>query len=678
MLSGRMLRILEYLKDHPQSTYKGVAEALEIKERNVRYDLDKINDFLVTNHAPVINKKSKGVISIPEDFDFSIINQEKDFVYSLEERLSLIWFVLLINSESLKLGEMSDMLQVSRSTIKNDIHLLENKIIENDIYISYSDHFYLDVDHHRLLTLMNYEFKKYVYILKQDKKRLTPFEKSIVKILKKTYGTISLDEVINWCNDCIEQVGYLLNDDFYRWFVANILVFIWCIMRNKEISLEQETSIVKNIQYSECLKRLEIIIGQPIQDDQKVEFIRLLNCLDNNIRNDELDFAYVEKTVFQLIHEMSKEMNIDFSKDNILIEGLFNHIIPLLKRVQIQDGLGHEVFSILSEKDREVFHIVLKVIKRIDVLKYIDSYDEITYLVIHFLASMKRLSQQTKQRVVLVCNHGYASTMMLKELLTSEYEVYVVDTLPIYKLDSYTKWSEVDCIISTIPLNYTFHKKYIVIHPIFANDDYQKLDELGLKRKKRKPELYDLYKKMDFLEEKDKNRVLSLIKDEFGYENVKIPQSVDRMSQYIYLDCIQIIEHAQPWRDIVRLSTELLLRQNFVNKGYDQEIIETYENVGFYSVIDDWFALLHGKSRKDIQKTCMSIIVSKEDILFGDKKVKIVFCLACKNEKEHIPAMALLVKMIKRCHLLEKIQHAQNPQEIFDAFYHCEMEVAFL
>lgn len=60
MLSGRMLKILEYLDKHQNTSYKEIAEDLKIKERYVRYDIDKINDYLYLYHFPLIEKQSKG------------------------------------------------------------------------------------------------------------------------------------------------------------------------------------------------------------------------------------------------------------------------------------------------------------------------------------------------------------------------------------------------------------------------------------------------------------------------------------------------------------------------------------------------------------------------------------------------------------------------------------------
>ena len=54
MFNGRMLNIIRYLKSHGQSSYKEVARDLNVSERSVRYDVDRINDILSLERLPEI------------------------------------------------------------------------------------------------------------------------------------------------------------------------------------------------------------------------------------------------------------------------------------------------------------------------------------------------------------------------------------------------------------------------------------------------------------------------------------------------------------------------------------------------------------------------------------------------------------------------------------------------
>ena len=46
MISARMFKIIRFLNQKKESSYKEIGNALDFKERNVRYDIDCINDCL--------------------------------------------------------------------------------------------------------------------------------------------------------------------------------------------------------------------------------------------------------------------------------------------------------------------------------------------------------------------------------------------------------------------------------------------------------------------------------------------------------------------------------------------------------------------------------------------------------------------------------------------------------
>ncbi|WP_411170138.1 BglG family transcription antiterminator [Clostridium sp. MB05] len=676
MLSGRMLKIIDYLESNKESTYKEISTSLDIKERYVRYDIDRINNILEYNKMSLIEKLSKGSIIFPENINTSILTKENDFIYSQEERVSLILLILLIDNRRLKINKLSLDFQVSRSTIKNDITFLENKLSKNNIKITYTDHFFLDGLKNNRVALVNNEFEKYVYLLKGEKLTLNAFESYAVDIIENAFSAIELNDVIKWIDDLLENMNCILTDDAYKWYVSNILVVIWFILKGKENPLE---STIKN-QYSDIYDNfiidLEAIIKIKISHKKQKVLIRLINYINKDVGLDgDMDLIYIETIVSHLIEAMSKEMDIDFSKDNILIDGLLNHIIPLIKRVTGRINLYDEVFSILPEKYIDVFHAVSKVIKDIDGLKNINNYDEITYLTIYFIASIKRITKTSTKNILLVCGHGYGSTAMLKESLLHEFQVNVVDTIPVYKLTTYNNWRNIDFIISTVKINVQNKKGCLIVNPVLSDKDYANIEKMGIERKKIGANYYSISEKLNFLNEIDKMRVLDIIKKEFGYENLITPSKISKLSDLLFDNCIEFYEEKMEWKVAVKESTKLLEKENFIDESYKEDIINTIESVGFYSITDNSFALLHGRGITGVYRSCISLIVSREYIEFGEKKAKVIFCLASKDKKEHIPAVVVLMRMMKNTNLINRLEKANSLNEIKEIIRKSELEV---
>ncbi|WP_238907038.1 PTS sugar transporter subunit IIA [Clostridium sp. YIM B02506] len=678
MLSGRMLKVMDYLQNKNKTTYKEIANDLDIKERYVRYDIDRINDLLKVKKMPTIEKLSKGCIIFPKYIDSSILTKDGDFIYSQEERASLILLILLTDKRRLKMNKLSLDFQVSRSTIKNDINFIAANLSKYDIKITYTDHFSLDGPNNKKVSLLNNELKKYIYLFKDENIEPNVFESYAVSIIERAFSGVVLKDVIKWIDNLLENMKCILTDDSYKWYVANIFGVILSVIEGEENPLESTIDSQYSNRYDYFIKSLEKIINMKIDYKKQKVIIRLLNYINKDTSLDgDFDLVYIETIVSKLIEAMWKEMEIDFSKDNILIDGLLSHIVLLIKRIRNNINISDKVFSVIPEKYMDVVDILSEVIKEIDELKDIRNYDEIAYLAIHFIASRKRLIKAINKNILLVCGHGYGSTNMLKETLLSKYQMIIIDTLPVYKLDSYNRWEKIDYIISTTKLNNLNNKKCIVVNPLLSDKDFMNIEKAGVERKNMIPDYHSINKKLDFLHHKDRIKVLEVIKMELGYQNVITPSKTNGITDLLSDNCIKIINEEIAWKEVVKEGTRLLEEQNFIDSGYEKDIISTMENVGFYSVANNCFALLHGKGGEGINCTCFSLIISKKPIKFGRKKAKIIFCLASKDKKEHIPAVVVLMRMIKNTNLIKKLENVNSLNEIKEILYESELEVAF-
>ena len=143
MLSARMLNVIQYIQIKGTTSYKEIAHDLNMKERSVRYDIGRINDSLSIENKPQIEKHSKGILKFPENLTLGEVSDSTDFLYTSSERISLLLLNLLIRNENFKISQICSELQVSRSTIKNDMHELSASLEKDGLSIEYTDHFFL-------------------------------------------------------------------------------------------------------------------------------------------------------------------------------------------------------------------------------------------------------------------------------------------------------------------------------------------------------------------------------------------------------------------------------------------------------------------------------------------------------------------------------------------------------
>ena len=129
------------------------------------------------------------------------------------------------------------------------------------------------------------------------------------------------------------------------------------------------------------------------------------------------------------------------------------------------------------------------------------------------------------------------------------------------------------------------------------------------------------------------------------------------------------------WQESVYASTDILLKKSFINTKYVEEIFEGIENLGFYSVTDESFALLHGESNESIKQSCMSLLINRQPIKFNEKTIKLVFVLASKDKKEHIPAVITWVRMITNTNVIDQLTQCNDLPEAYQVLLECERKV---
>lgn len=677
MLSGRMLQVLEYLVEHHKTSYKEISSDLEINERNVRYDIEKINDYLYLCHLPLVEKYSKGIVLCPDNIDLSIFRNQEHFFYSAKERVSLIILILLFDAPHLKINKLCDDFQVSRSTIKNDMSDLELELVELNLTIKFDQHFEIIGDHRSVMNLMAYEVSKYLYLLKNKDINMNSFETYAYNLIIEYFNQVPIDDILGWGDRILENcMG--INDEGYNFCITNVLLLCYYIIHDKELPKNIGFDATESPEkYSVEILIFEDMIHHVVTHFYKGTLIRLLEYFDNyEGLSNHLDANDIQKLISQLVNLMSNKLSVDFSNDRLLLESLLHHVTPLLKRVFTERYMYHNLKVVIPKQDHYVYEALEEVLQEIDLFKSLGS-DEKTYLAVHFIVSLNRMKKASYKRIVIVCNYGYGSSTMLKETLVSEFQVIVVDIIPYYKLSTFDYREDIDYIISTLPLKDNYQSKNIVVNPLFTQQDYIKLEEAGIEKKKININYSALSSKLSFLDEDDKSKVLSLLQNELGNQETKIPKRVYKVSDLLRENCIRIYDEELNWEDAVLISSRLLEREKDVEVGYGRKIIEVIKKIGFYCVTDELFALFHGQSDENIHSSAISLLVNKKAMYFDDKSVKVVFCLASKDKKDQIPAMILLMRMIKKTNFLSRIEMAKSPHEVYEILKESEEEVLY-
>ncbi|MCC0644185.1 MULTISPECIES: PTS sugar transporter subunit IIA [unclassified Clostridioides] len=674
MISGRMLLIMNFLKEKEKTSYREISQQLSIEERKIRYDINNLNIVLQSLKKPLIQKINKGVLIIPKDFQVVYIDNN-DYVFSLTERVSIMKIISMFKIDKLNLEKLSKEFQVSRSSIKNDLNVLSNELERNKITITYDKTFKISGDENTIYKQRLSILKSYSYLFGKEKSDLSVFEQYLVKIIEQIFKGICLNDIYNWSTDLLSQMDWTLNDESFTWYVSNIFLFTWYIHSDEKHPLES-SSLSEPYFENKFDQEFEQIIQKKLTKEQ-ILLLKSFVFFTNKYAslNEDMDLISTEIIVQDLIYNMSEILSVDFKEDMILYKGLLNHIAPLIERIKQNIQIYEELFHVIPDKYQYVLEATKVSIQKNRMLNQIRNENEIILLAIHFLGSVQRNERNNYKNILLVCGFGYGVIAMLKDTLINDYQINILDSIPAYKLQDYKDWENIDFIITTSKIATTLPKVVIEINPFLQENDYLKLEEKGIKRKNVLTNYISIKKRLDFLEEDAQKRVLSIIWQELGYSDERILSRQLKLSDLIGADTINIIDKEVKWEDAVKISSNILADCDFVSTQYAENIIDILKNVGFYAVKDEEFALLHGNDSSLVKVSSISLLICKEPISFGDKKVKVIFCLASRDKKEQIPAIINLTKMVYKTNFISMLESARTKEEAEGLIHKYEEEV---
>lgn len=608
MVKGRMLNVIKYLEKHKETGYRQIAEAMDETTRAIRYDIDKINDELSLQKLPLIEKLPKGKLKVPESLDLSIFLEDNEFVFSAKERIKILRLMILFDTTNLNIRKLSEILQVSRRSIQNDIEEIQQELEEDDIYLEYKNGFYLIEKSKKSYEVRSKEIRSHIKTLYKTH-LTTTYEAYIKNLIYKMFLPVDLNELFLWIDGLLKKTGWIFSDQTYKWYVANICTFTWYMIKEKDLP-EHEWG--KTGEIGDSLKDYEKCIGKTL-DHKQSEILAGFEKYTNKYVHLEVtdNLINIADLTQMLIDKMQERLRIDFKQDGVLIKGLLNHLGPMVDRIKGNVQLHDDVSQFIPDEYQYVYVALKEILRKDKLLAHMTENEEI-YLAMYFIGSLRRMQKNSYMNVLLICGFGYGTTVVVKDALLNRYQVFVKKSISAYQVKHFTDWEDIDVVISTVDVELPVDKPFARVNVIFNQDDYIKLDLLGLQKRNVLTNYFAIERRLDFLNDGDR---------------------------------------------------------------YCENVIEGIEVRGFYSVTDEVFALLHGSENAGIQVSCMSLLISEQPVRFGEKEVNLIFCLASRDKKEHIPVVTRLMRMVSRTDLIKDLKECRTPEDAMAVIRRCEKEV---
>lgn len=675
-LSNRGSSILKILSmSEGKGNIKSLAKSLELAERTIRYELEKIDDYLLSRNMKPLERTFGGNIFFEEyeNFTQQAENLPSESMMDTHERRNYIFFKALFK-EKINLTKLCEELDISRTTIKNDVKYLREELSKNNISLrAYQEGLILEGTENDIRREQLKFLKRYSNLMFYDTSQIrTKTEKIIEEYMK----SVDFKMIKSFIDNVQKKMNKVISDEAYNIIAVYLIITVLRIKKEKFLEEIGNQNFLADTEEFRCISSFKDILEKEFQ----IEFCHneILQITDYFLGSHTYNFEQsyyknwieIEILVKKFIAAFNKNIHTDLSKDKILFKEIINHIKPTLYRIKNRIKLENSIYAEVLNSYPNIFYLTKKAIKDIENYLGVEfSDDETAFLAIYFKGAIDRnkFKEKDLKRVLVVCAHGYGTSKLLVQQLNEIYTINVVQTIPRYMLEKTLEEERVDLIISTINIENKIDIPVVKVNSVLTQEDIAVLDKYELSRQKKRfflSEILNIIERNCVIENKEE-----LIEDLNGYFENKLVDDTEqndlRLSDILTEENILLNQSAETWEEAVIKGGEILLHNGYVSKKYVDSLAENIKKYGSYVVISEGIALPHSKTDNAVLKTEMSLVTLKEPVIFpGDKKVSIILSFSSFDMNEHFTALSDLNELIFGHEFFENIMKAGYPKDV--------------
>jgi transcriptional antiterminator/mannitol/fructose-specific phosphotransferase system IIA component (Ntr-type) len=703
-LNKKCLEILQYIRNERGFIkVEEISKRFKLTDRAIRYNLDKIERFLVKNGFDYFERQhSKGMRLVQskklEDFidRFASTNTPYKYIYSKDERVEFITTKLLQAAAPLKISYFEKELSCSKNTIMKELSSIEEWLKERNILLIRRQKIGiltegLEIDKRKaIMEIVSKSIKTEDMFSFMNNK----FSQAKINNLQMNnlFSDIKVDFLDNLIKMCEAELNKEFSDETYSNMITHLSIMIKRIQLNKKLYLPDLKSegIKETREYTAALnltRRIETYYNIRVPEEE-VDYIALhllgakvLNMSHSSEIN-ESDFNDLSIVVKNMVSEIERVYNVDFgvSQEN-LVSNLVLHLRPTIYRIKYNLKLVNPLFEEIRTNYKDLFHSTKYV------ARYLEDYigekiddQEISYIALHFGAALENLKDKTANiaKIILVCGTGIGTSNMLASKLTKEFCVEIVSTISVRTINT-IKAMNYDYIISTIDIPQLDKTQYVKINPLILKSDYITLESfLQTKYKslhRQNDELQFINRLLNIVERYSEIHDREQLQYEFLYEMRHNNEYIlERRFEYMLKDllCPEVIRlniACSDWNEAVKAGTNMLLERGCIDNSYEKAIIKNFKELGPYMVVAPGIALCHARPEDGVKKLSMSLITLRDPVKFGSEMndpVKLIITLAAVDNDSHLRALSQLMELLMNTEDLKTVQNAKNREEVIE------------
>lgn len=678
ILSDRDKKILDELTSNPSITSMTLEKKYSLTRRQLGYSIDKINDWLMTNKLPVIERTRQGHFVIDQAVFAKLFGNHEGAataadttILTEEQRVQLIIMILLSSEEELSLNHFTFELNVSKNTILSDLKEAQGYLDDYDLTIRYSR------KHGYLIEGKEFQVRKLLMNITSLVLQMSNGEQR----LRKLSGIPN--EQINEFTKRVEKVENKLNLKFTDEKMRTMPFILILIKRRIE-----KGHIINSfsIEYEKLSDTKEYKATEEILYDMKdipvsERLFITLHLLTTNVFSSEIitdeTVPNLVPAIDNMLRHFEKSACIYFQDREHLLDKLLQHIKPAYYRIKYQLTDTFLFQGSLSKEFKELHHLVKRSIGPLKELIGTDiPENEIAFITMLIGGWMKRQGESIDKKVkaIVVCPQGVSvSRLMFNELKELFPEFVFLDFLSVREFLNYAL--DYDIVFSPIFLE-TEKKLFVTKAFLGREEKYLLRKQVMLGVHGYIPNVINVNHILETIANHATiHNEKALIEDLEKYFNrdedaAVVKQNVDgndiNLDELIVPENITLIDSVDSWEDAIRISAKPLIESGKIQPEYADAMIRYCEKDS-YIVIGPNIAIPHAAPEDGANEVGMSMLRVKDGVRYtNDYNINLIITISAVDKQQHIHALMQLMNLSGSEKERNKVINADSIEEIYE------------
>jgi transcriptional antiterminator/mannitol/fructose-specific phosphotransferase system IIA component (Ntr-type) len=677
-LDERGYKVLKTIVNQPAITGKEVEASLQLTRKQLSYTIEKINDYLLGNGLPKIERLRTGKFIIPvavleqyqtEDME----GLDATYIYSDKDRGFLIFLMLLCIKEELSIYHFTSELEISKNTFLTDLKKLENKLEAYHLEVSYNR----QEGYH----LVGSEFSKREMMIT-----------AIRGILKLPNGKDTIMDICRISQELMGQVKEQILKIEERLQIRftdermKELPLILClvIIRTKKGRILRE--LPETFQHIAGTKEYSVMLEFAKEYDITWQPEKLFLTAQIQISNfhgmqtgDSKQEEALMKVAEEVIGNFENLICVTLNERDMLLEALYQHMKPAFYRMKYHYHIEQSIVDMVLPQYSSLHALVKKSISPLEKLVGAEVLDEeLVYITALFGAWLRREGildfVQTKKRAVVVCANGISVSnflyFTLKELFP---EIEFITCLSMREFAEYED-KNFDIVFTMVRLETA--KMQFLVKPFLDEISKRKFREkvMGeltgiIPREVDGPQLMNIIRKYAVIEDEDSLRrelegVLNKEPEEEGVRLVDTKFTIE-LKDVLVNETVQIMDEILPWEEAIRMTGAPLIGRGDVTAGYVEQSIKNIEQEQPFIMIADGVIIAHAGVEDGAKRVCLSMLTLPEKIdVAGYMKADVILMIGTPDPTKHLGVLEQLNCILENRKALQTIKKAKTADEI--------------